>query len=110
MNILDYTIFNIPCVIFEVHLKMPDQKRTWRVVVPLVLLLLLLGVTLGAVWHHHADSASDTCSLCHLVIAPTAAGLRAYALAPIGVGPLPHCINFIAQTAPTQIPARAPPA
>ena len=89
---------------------MSDQRRTWRVVVPLVLLVLLLGATLGAVWHHHANSASDTCSLCHLVIAPTVAGIRAYALVPVGAGPLPHYINFIAQAAPSQIPARAPPA
>jgi hypothetical protein len=97
-------------MVFKIHLKMSDQRRTWRVVVPLVLLVLLLGATLGAVWHHHANSASDTCSLCHLVIAPTVAGIRACALVPIGAGPLPQYINFIAQTAPPQIPARAPPA
>ena len=89
---------------------MSDQQRIWRVVVPLVLLVLLLGVTLGAVWHHHPNSASDTCSLCHLIIAPTVAGIRACALVPIGVGPLPHYINFIAQAASPQVPARAPPA
>ena len=97
-------------MVFRVGLKMSDQKRIWRVVVPLALLVLLLGATLGAVWHHHVNSASDTCSLCHLVIAPTVAGIRACALVPIGAGPIPHYINFLAQAASPQIPARGPPA
>ena len=76
----------------------------------MVLLVLLLGATFGAVWHHHANSASDTCSLCHLVIAPTVAGIRACLPVPMGTGPAPQSIDFIVQSAPPQIPARAPPA
>ncbi len=90
--------------------KMSDQKRIWCVVVPIVLLVLLLGATLGVVWHHHANSASDTCSLCHLVIAPMVAGIRANLLVPMGAASTPQYISFIAQSAMPQIPARAPPA
>jgi hypothetical protein len=84
--------------------------RTWRVVIPVALLVLLLGSTLGAVWHHHADTSSDTCLLCHLVIAPSVAGIRACVLVPKGAGPEPQYICFIARSAARQIPARAPPA
>ena len=79
-------------------------------VVPVVLLVLLLGATFGTVWHHHANSASDTCSLCHLVIAPTVEGIRACLPVPVCAGPAPKSIDFIAQSASPQIPARAPPA
>ena len=89
---------------------MSDQKRIWRVVVPVVLLVLLLGATLGTVWHHHTNSVSDTCSLCHLVIAPAVIGTRVCLLIPVGAGPAPQYISFIAQAAKLRIPARAPPA
>jgi hypothetical protein len=89
---------------------MPDQKQTWRVVILIALLVLLLGSTLGVVWHHHANSSSDTCSLCHLVIAPSVVGIRACVLVPKGAGPEPQYISFIARSAARQIPARAPPA
>jgi hypothetical protein len=62
--------------VLELRLKMPDQKRIWRVVIPIGLLGLLLGSTLGVVWHHHANPSSDNCLLCHLVIAPSVAGIR----------------------------------
>jgi len=88
---------------------MPDQKRIWRVVIPIALLVLLLGSTLGVVWHHHGNSSSDSCSLCHLVIAPSAAGIRACVLVPKGAGPEPQYRSFIARSAARQIPARAPP-
>jgi hypothetical protein len=89
---------------------MPDPKRTLRVVIPIALLALLLGSTLGAVWHHHANTSSDTCVLCHLVIAPSVAGIGACVLVPKGAGPEPRYISFIARSDARQIPPRAPPA
>lgn len=88
---------------------MSGQKRIWRVVIPIVLLVLLLGTTFGVVWHHHVDSSSDACPLCHMAITPGMAGIRLCVLVPTGAGPKPQYINFIAHSAPRQIPARAPP-
>ncbi len=89
---------------------MPDQKPIWRLVVPIALLALVLGTTFGMVWHHHANTSPETCPLCHLTIAPSPAETRACTLVPIGAGPEPQYIDFVAQSTPRQIPARAPPA
>ncbi len=89
---------------------MPDQKRIWRVVVPLVLLVLVLGTTFGMVWHHHDNSSTENCPLCHLTIAPSLAGVRACTLVLVGAGPKVQYVEYIAQTASPNIPARAPPA
>jgi hypothetical protein len=89
---------------------MSDHKRIWRVLFPIALLVLVLGTTLGVVWHHHANSSPDTCLLCHLTIEPSPAGIRACALVPAGAGPEPQFITFIAHPAARQVPARAPPA
>jgi len=89
---------------------MPDRKQIWRVVIPIALLVLLLGTTLGMVWHHHANASADNCPLCHLTLAPSLAGIRACILVPAGKGPAPQSIRFIARSAPKQVPARAPPA
>ena len=89
---------------------MSDRKQIWRVVVPIALLVLVLGIALGMVWHQHVNSSSDNCQLCHLTLAPSLAGIRACVLVPAGAGPAPHYISFIALSAPKQVPARAPPA
>jgi hypothetical protein len=86
-----------------------DQKQIWRVVVPVVLMVLLLGMTVGILFHHHAGSSTDSCPLCHLVIAPSLAGIGDYVLVPIGTGPGQQSIRLIAYTTTPQIPARAPP-
>ncbi|HEV2486768.1 MAG TPA: hypothetical protein VGT08_14655 [Terracidiphilus sp.] len=89
---------------------MSDQKQIWRVVVSLVLIVLLLGMTSGMVWHHHVNGSQETCPLCHIAISPIVAGIRACALVPIGAGPGHQYIRSIARAALRQIPARAPPA
>jgi hypothetical protein len=86
------------------------QKQIWRVVVPVVFIVLLLSMTVGMLFHQHAGSSTDTCPLCHLVIAPLSTGIGGYVLVPIGTGPGQQSICLIAYTTPLQIPARAPPA
>ena len=89
---------------------MSEQKQIWRVVVPIALLVLVVGTTFGMAWHHHANSSPDTCPLCHLIFAPSLAGIRSCLPVPAGTGPTPHYISLIAYSAPRQIPSRAPPA
>jgi hypothetical protein len=53
-------------VIWPTEMRKPRTTR--YLAVPVVLLaLLLVGMTLGSVWHHHAGSSDESnCSICHL--------------------------------------------
>jgi hypothetical protein len=91
--------------------KVSYQKPTRRVVVPIVILMLILGMTFGIVCHHHhADCSAATCTLCHLVIAPMAAGVHARWV-PVPIGTVAEVIYMdpVAGSVP-RLPARAPPA
>src|SRR5579863_2942701 len=88
-KILVYTGCQVPHVPNRSQ-PMSDQKRIWRIVVPLALLLLVLGTTFGMVWHHHDNSSVENCPLCHLTIAPSLAGVRACTLVLVGAGPKVH--------------------
>jgi hypothetical protein len=93
--------------------KVSEQKRIWRTVLPIALLVLVIGATLGGVWHRHAISSPDACPICHLshqAIEPTLADTRVYILVPTGPGPEPQHYSFILSPAAGHIPARAPPA
>jgi hypothetical protein len=87
-----------------------NQKQNWRVVIPVVLIVLLLSMTVGMLFHHHAGSSTDACPLCHLVFAPLSTGIGGYVLVPVGTGPGQQSIRLIAYATSPQIPARAPPA
>jgi hypothetical protein len=92
---------------------MSDQKRIWRLVLPIAILALLLGTTLGVVWHHHAGDSSDNCSICHLshqVIEPAVAGVRVSTPVPAGFGPEVQPIHVPPASVSRDIPARGPPA
>jgi hypothetical protein len=94
---------------------MHNQKRIFRFVLPIALLALVLGMTLGFAWHHHADSSSstDNCPICHLshqaIDTPTAS-VTLSAPAPTGPGPEPQYVVRPTSSAPRFIPARGPPA
>ena len=69
--------------------KVSDQKQIWRMVLPIALLALVLGTTLGEVWHHHANSLPDTCPICqlsHQAIEPPLASARVTFWFPRGLG------------------------
>jgi hypothetical protein len=98
---------------FKCPSKVPEQKRIWRTVLPIALLALVMGTTLGGVWHRHAISSPDACPICHLshqAIEATPANARVYILAPTGPGPEPQHYRFILSPAAAHVPARAPPA
>ena len=93
--------------------KVSEQKRILRTGLPIALLALVIGTTLGGVWHRHAISSPDACPICHLshqAIQPTLASTRVYILVPTGPGPEPQHYSFILIPAAAHIPARAPPA
>jgi len=89
--------------------RMSDHKRICSVLVPVVLLVLVLGTTLGMVWHHHTNSSPETCPLCHLTISPSLDGVRACIMVPVGAGPEAGYIAYIPEIKSSRIPARAPP-
>jgi len=89
---------------------MSYKKPTRNVIVPLVILMLMLGMTLGMVCHHHADCSVSACELCHLVIVPVAAGVHTWWV-PVLIGTVSEAIYMepVAGSVP-RLPARAPPA
>ena len=96
----------------KVPLNLSQEKRIWRLVIPIVLLAFVLGTTVGEVWHHHASFSSDACPICHVTheaIEPPVASARATILVPSGPGPEPERYRFAARLAASQIAARAPP-
>ena len=92
---------------------MAKQKRIWRLVLPMAVLALVLGTTLGMVWHHHAASSSDSsCPICHIshqaIDTPTATVSLA-APVPTGAGPEPQYLTSPSASSPRLIAARGPP-
>jgi hypothetical protein len=112
MELVDYTkhaVFGL----LKCPSKLSEQKQIWRTVLPIALLVLVIGTTLGGVWHRHAISSPDACPICHLshqAIEPTLASTRVYILVPTGPGPEPQHYSSILNPAARHIPARAPPA
>lgn len=95
------------------RLRMSGQNRIWRLVLPIAILALLLGTTVGMVWHHHVGVSSDNCPICHLshqAIEPAVASIRVATLVPTGNGPELQPINLPQASVPRDIPARGPPA
>jgi hypothetical protein len=90
---------------------MSYPKPARCVVVPIVILLLVLGMTFGMVCHHHADCSAATCPLCHLVIVPIAVGIQAWWVPVPIVGTVTEAIYQEPVTrSVSRLPARAPPA
>src|ERR1700760_1294824 len=90
-----------------------SQPTMSRLVVPVALLALLIGTTLGFVWHHHATSSADNCSICHLshqAIEPAPVSARVFVLLPTGTAPETKALSFPVRNAARNVPARAPPA
>jgi len=92
---------------------MPKRRRILHLVVPVALSLLLIGMTLVSVCHHHAgDSSEANCCICHLSHQPIDRPLAidpAPAMALLSPAPeLPHTGPASALVT-RRLPARAPP-
>ena len=89
---------------------MSDQTRRWRVIVPIVLIVLVMATTFGMVWHHHGHCTSAQCTLCHLVIDQPEADGGASGIDLACAEPGPYYNGLISRLVARQIPSRAPPA
>lgn len=81
--------------------------------IPIAILALVIGMTLGEVWHHHVDTSPETCPVCHLshqAVEPAAVAVRAEIFIPEGPGPEPLQATSVSQLFAPKVPARAPPA
>jgi len=77
-----------------------------------LLALLLVAMTLGSVWHHHAGSSDATCPICHLNHQPIERPLaidRTPALALVGPTDQPQDTGLAPSPIVPRVPARAPP-
>jgi hypothetical protein len=85
-----------------------------HLIVPVALLsLLLIGMTLVSVCHHHAaDSSETTCAICHLSHQPIDRPLAidaAPAIALLASAPEPRDTGLASAPVIRRLPARAPP-
>ncbi|HXA75613.1 MAG TPA: hypothetical protein VNV41_00640 [Candidatus Acidoferrales bacterium] len=93
---------------------MLSQRPTRYLVIPVTLLVLLLvGMTLGSVvWHHHDGSAEATCPICHLSHQPIdrpIATTHAPTFALVAPTPEPRDAGLAPSPTVRRVPARAPP-
>jgi hypothetical protein len=88
---------------------MSYHKPARFVFVPIMILLLVLGMTFGMVSHHHADCSAATCQLCHLVIVRMGAVVHTWWV-PVPIGTVSEAIYMepVTRSVP-RLPARAAP-
>ncbi|HEY1502145.1 MAG TPA: hypothetical protein VGF88_21390 [Acidobacteriaceae bacterium] len=88
-------------------------KSIWRLVIPICILAVVIGTTLGQVWHRHTNTSAETCPICHLshqVVEPAVAVVSGDLLIKDEPGPEPLAADSISYLVTPQVPARAPPA
>src|ERR1700693_6118744 len=88
-------------------------KATRCLLVPAALIALFLTITLGSVWHQHANSSEANCSICHVDHQPMERPLardRTLALAQLGFQPAALEPVVEPRLLSPRLPARAPPA
>ncbi len=88
---------------------MPFPRLTWRVVIPVVLILLLMVTTLGAVCHHH-DGNTANCTLCHMAIEPSVHSAAVSEMVLPSAAAVMQSRTFVSRFIEQEIAPRAPPA
>lgn len=90
----------------------PDRKSIGSLVVPIAILALVIGTTLGEVWHRHVNTSPENCPICHLshqAVEPAVASVRSATLVPDGDGPELLQVILVRGHVVRRVPARAPP-
>jgi hypothetical protein len=90
-----------------------NRNSIWHLIIPLAILALVIGTTLGEVWHRHVDTSPETCPICHLshqAVEPAVASVCAEILIPEGPGLEPLKTASLSRLVAPGLPARAPPA
>ncbi|MFP5227344.1 MAG: hypothetical protein ACLGXA_06910 [Acidobacteriota bacterium] len=90
-----------------------NRRSAFRLVIPIAILALVIGTTLGELWHRHVNTSPENCPICHLshqAVEPAVANVRAEILVPEGPGPEPLKTAYLPRRTAPQLPARAPPA
>lgn len=90
-----------------------NRKSSWRLVIPIAVLALVIGTTLGEICHRHVNTSPETCPICHLshqAAEPAVGGVRIEILVPEGPRLEPLETASAPHTAAPRVPARAPPA
>lgn len=90
-----------------------NRKSAWSLVIPIAILALIIGTTLGEVWHRHVNTSPETCPICHLshqAVEPAVASVCTEILIPDGPGLEPLESTSVPRLVAPQLPARAPPA
>jgi len=93
--------------------KGAGRNPAWRLVVPIAILTLILGTTLGEIWHRHVNTSSETCPICHLshqAVEPAVPTVRAGLLIPEGPALESQEVFSVSRSGAPRVPARAPPA
>lgn len=88
---------------------MPDSTRTWRVIVSVLLIVLVLAMTMGMMWHHHDQCSAGNCTLCHLAIAPPTAVIKAIESIPVTAEYAVRENRIVSRCSANEKPPRAPP-
>jgi hypothetical protein len=89
------------------------RKSAWRLVIPIAVMALVIGMTLGEVWHRHVNTSPETCPICHLshqAVESAVPTIRAEILIPEGPASEPKEVASIPRFVAAHLPARAPPA
>lgn len=92
--------------------KRSVRNSVWQLMIPAVLLVLVIGTTLGEVWHRHVNSSPETCPICHLshqAVEPAVPSVRAEILVPEGPALEAQQIASQPRLVVPRLPARAPP-
>lgn len=86
-------------------------KRTWQIVVPMLMIVLLTITIVGVVCHHHENATSAAnCTLCHMAIKPALGGAGQCGFVLRSSAIRSRQVLFLSRLSASEASPRAPPA